>query len=69
MVRDLGRYFWILEYPCQVSHLSHIGRKLMVTSALGLSTLFAMPDLSLRAIMVRGDLIINEDNRDSMCNS
>jgi hypothetical protein len=35
-------------------------------SALGLSTLFAMPDPSLRAIMVRGDLVINEDNRDSM---
>jgi hypothetical protein len=35
-------------------------------SALGLSTLFAMPDSSLRAIMVRGDLVINEDNRDSM---
>jgi hypothetical protein len=35
-------------------------------SALGLATLFAMPDPSLRPIMVRGDLVINEDNRDSM---
>jgi hypothetical protein len=36
------------------------------SSALGLATLFAMPDPSLRSIMVRGDLVINEDNRDSM---
>jgi len=34
-------------------------------SALGLATLFAMPDASLRSIMVKGDLVINEDNRDS----
>jgi hypothetical protein len=30
--------------------------------------LFAMPDPNLRSIMVRGDLVINEDNRDSKLN-
>jgi hypothetical protein len=38
------------------------------SSALGLATLFAMPDPNLRSIMVRGDLVINEDNRDSKLN-
>jgi hypothetical protein len=39
---------------------------LTVSSALGLSSLFAMTDPGLRTIMVKGDLIINEANRDSM---
>jgi len=35
------------------------------SSALGLSSLFQMPNPGLRSIMVKGDLIINEANRDS----
>jgi hypothetical protein len=38
---------------------------LIVSSALGLSSLFAMTDPGLRTIIVKGDLIINEANRDS----
>jgi len=52
-----------------VSGKSTVGNRACADdSALGLSTLFAMTEPSLRSIMVRGDLVITEDNRDSMPN-